>query len=101
MNEFETAVSLLKRALALIEESQEQHAEGTVFARIGWMLLSGGEVPRAIPYLEGAAGKLKESFAIKHFVEGHNYNNLGVAYLESDRPQPADRCLQWRRTSWM
>ncbi|XVF80971.1 hypothetical protein PTKIN_Ptkin15bG0118800 [Pterospermum kingtungense] len=90
MNEFETAISLLKRALALIEkEPQEQHAEGTVSARIGWMLLSRGEVPRAIPYLEGAARKLKESFAIKHFVAGHNYNNLGVAYLESERPQPA------------
>ncbi|XVF80949.1 hypothetical protein PTKIN_Ptkin15bG0116800 [Pterospermum kingtungense] len=90
MDEIETAVSLLKRALALIEkEPQELHAEGTVSARIGWMLLSGGEVPPAIPYLESAAERLKESFASKHFVAGHNYNNLGVAYLESERPQLA------------
>ncbi|XVF80969.1 hypothetical protein PTKIN_Ptkin15bG0118600 [Pterospermum kingtungense] len=89
MNEIETAVSLLKRALALIEkEPQEKHAEGTVCARIGWMLLSRGEVPQAIPYMESATERLKASFASKHFVAGHNYNNLGVAYLESERPQP-------------
>ncbi|XVF80944.1 hypothetical protein PTKIN_Ptkin15bG0116300 [Pterospermum kingtungense] len=90
MDEFETAVSLLERALALIEkELQEQHAKGTVCARIGWILLSRGEVPRAIPYLESDVERLKESFACKHFVAGHNYNNLRAAYLESERPQSA------------
>ncbi|XVF80953.1 hypothetical protein PTKIN_Ptkin15bG0117000 [Pterospermum kingtungense] len=68
MNEFETAVSLLNRALHLIEkELQQQHLEGTVSARIGWMLLSRGEVPRAIPYLESAAERFKESLSSKHF----------------------------------
>ncbi|XVF80966.1 hypothetical protein PTKIN_Ptkin15bG0118300 [Pterospermum kingtungense] len=90
MDEFETAVSFLNRALGLIEnEPEQQHAEGTVSARIGWMLLSRGEVPRAIPYLETVAERFKESLSSKHFVVGHNYNNLGVAYLESDRPQSA------------
>ncbi|XVF80954.1 hypothetical protein PTKIN_Ptkin15bG0117100 [Pterospermum kingtungense] len=89
-NEYlELAVSLLSRALALIEkDQQEKHAEGTVSARIGWILLSRGEVPRAIPYLENAAERLNESFASKDFVAGHNYKNLGVAYLESEKSQP-------------
>ncbi|RVX19205.1 hypothetical protein CK203_008866 [Vitis vinifera] len=40
MNEFETAISLLKRTLAMLEKlPQEQHSEGSVSARIGWLLL--------------------------------------------------------------
>ncbi|XVF68344.1 hypothetical protein PTKIN_Ptkin10aG0197600 [Pterospermum kingtungense] len=98
MNDFETAVSFLKRALVLIKkEPQETHAEGTLSARlrgtlsarIGRILLSGGQIPRAIPYLESAAERLKESFSSDPFVSGHNYNNLGIAYLESERPQLA------------
>ncbi|MBA0741614.1 hypothetical protein Gogos_014750 [Gossypium gossypioides] len=68
MNEFEIAISLLKRSLALLEKQpQEQHSEGSVSARIGWLLLLKGEVPQAIPYLESAAEILKESFGSKHF----------------------------------
>ncbi|XVF68363.1 hypothetical protein PTKIN_Ptkin10aG0199300 [Pterospermum kingtungense] len=99
MDDFETAVSFLKKALALIEKEpqEEKLAEGTLSARfrgtlrarIGWILLSRGQVPRAIPYLESAVERLKESFASKLFALGHNYNNLGVAYLESERPQLA------------
>lgn len=90
MNEFETAISLLKRTLALLEKlPQEQHSEGSVSARIGWLLLLTGKVPQAIPYLESAAERLKESFGPKHFGVGYIYNNLGAAYLELDRPHSA------------
>lgn len=90
MNEFETAISLLKRTLALLEKQpQEQHSEGSVSARIGWLLLLTGKVQQAIPYLESAAERLKDSFGPKHFGVGYIYNNLGAAYLELDRPQSA------------
>ncbi|XP_061366964.1 protein KINESIN LIGHT CHAIN-RELATED 1 [Gastrolobium bilobum] len=90
MNEFETAISLLKRALALLEKfPQEQHSEGSVSARIGWLLMLTGKVQQAIPYLESAAERLKDSFGPKHFGVGYIYNNLGAAYLELDRPQSA------------
>ncbi|XP_077215418.1 protein KINESIN LIGHT CHAIN-RELATED 2-like [Tasmannia lanceolata] len=90
MNEFETAISLLKRSLSIIEKiPQEQHSEGSASARIGWLLLLTGKVPQAIPYLENAAERLKESFGPKHFGVGYIYNNLGAAYLELDRPQSA------------
>lgn len=90
MNELETAISLLKRTLCLLEKlPQEQHSEGSVSARVGWLLLLTGKVPQAIPYLENAAERLKESFGSKHFGVGYIYNNLGAAYLELDRPQSA------------
>nr|POF09142.1 protein kinesin light chain-related 1 [Quercus suber] len=90
MNEFETAISLLKRTLAMLERlPQEQHSEGSVSARIGWLLLLTGKVQQAIPYLESAAERLKESFGSRHFGVGYIYNNLGAAYLELDRPQSA------------
>ncbi|KAK7393402.1 hypothetical protein VNO78_21956 [Psophocarpus tetragonolobus] len=90
MNEFETAISLLKKALGLLEkEPQEQHSEGSVSARVGWLLLLTGKVQQAIPYLESAAERLKGSFGPKHFGVGYIYNNLGAAYLELDRPQSA------------
>ncbi|WCJ38374.1 Tetratricopeptide repeat (TPR)-like superfamily protein [Euphorbia peplus] len=90
MNEFETAISLLKRTLSLLEKiPQEQHSEGSVSARIGWLLLLTGKVQQAVPYLESAAERLKESFGSKHFGVGYIYNNLGAAYLEMDRPQSA------------
>ncbi|KAF2320368.1 hypothetical protein GH714_027311 [Hevea brasiliensis] len=90
MNELETAISLLKRTLSLLEKlPQEQHSEGSVSARVGWLLLLTGKVTQAIPYLENAAERLKESFGSKHFGVGYIYNNLGAAYLELDRPQSA------------
>ncbi|CAK9150016.1 unnamed protein product [Ilex paraguariensis] len=90
MNEFETAISLLKRTLAMLEKlPQEQHSVGSVSARVGWLLLLTGKVEQAIPYLEDGAERLKESFGAKHYGVGYVYNNLGAAYLEIDRPQSA------------
>lgn len=90
MNEFEIAISLLKRSLALLEKlPQEQHSEGSISARIGWLLLLTGKVQQGIPYLESAAERLKDSFGPNHFGVGYIYNNLGAAYLELARPQSA------------
>lgn len=90
MNEFETAISLLKRSLAMIERiPQEQHVEGNVSAKIGWLLLLTGKVEQAIPYMESAAERMKESFGPKHYGVGYVYNNLGAAYMEMERPQSA------------
>ncbi|CAH8282426.1 unnamed protein product [Eruca vesicaria subsp. sativa] len=90
MNEFEIAISLLQKTLGILERlPQEQHSEGSVAARIGWLLLFSGRVSQAVPYLESAAERLKESFGAKHFGVGYVYNNLGAAYLELGRPQSA------------
>lgn len=90
MNEFEVAISLLQKTLGILERlPQEQHSEGSVAARIGWLLLFSGRVSQAVPYLESAAERLKESFGAKHFGVGYVYNNLGAAYLELGRPQSA------------
>ncbi|XP_010522158.1 PREDICTED: uncharacterized protein LOC104800874 [Tarenaya hassleriana] len=90
MNEFETAISLLKKTLGILENlAQEQHSEGSVSARLGWLLLFTGNVSQAVQYLENAAERLKESFGSKHFGVGYVYNNLGAAYLELGRPQSA------------
>ncbi|XP_020112687.1 protein KINESIN LIGHT CHAIN-RELATED 1 [Ananas comosus] len=90
VNEFDTAISLLKKSLFMLERlPQEQHMEGNVAARIGWLLLLTGKVAEAVPYLESAAERMKESFGPKHFGVGYVYNNLGAAYMEMDRPQSA------------
>nr|XP_043635567.1 protein KINESIN LIGHT CHAIN-RELATED 1 [Erigeron canadensis] len=90
MNEFETAISLLKKAQSMLEKiPQEQHSVGSASARIGWLLLLTGKVQESIPYLEDATERLKENFGSKHFGVGYVYNNLGAAYLELDRPQSA------------
>ncbi|KAG8389221.1 hypothetical protein BUALT_Bualt02G0206300 [Buddleja alternifolia] len=98
MNEFETAISLLKRALTMLEKlPQEQHSVGSVSARVGWLLLLTGKVDQAIPYLEDAAERLKESFGSKHYGVGYVYNNLGAAYLELDRPQSAAQVFAYAK----
>ncbi|XP_071738177.1 protein KINESIN LIGHT CHAIN-RELATED 2 [Rutidosis leptorrhynchoides] len=90
MNEFETAISLLKKAQNMLEKiPEEQHSVGSASARIGWLLLLTGKVQESIPYLEDATERLKENFGSKHFGVGYVYNNLGAAYLELDRPQSA------------
>ncbi|XP_023733400.1 protein KINESIN LIGHT CHAIN-RELATED 1 [Lactuca sativa] len=90
INEFETAISLLKKAQMMLEKiPQEQHSVGSASARIGWLLLLTGKVQESIPYLEDAVERLKENFGSRHFGVGYVYNNLGAAYLELDRPQSA------------
>ncbi|KAL6912334.1 hypothetical protein ACP4OV_001139 [Aristida adscensionis] len=90
VNEFDKAISLLKRSLAMLERMpQSQHMEGNVAARIGWLLLLTGNVSEAIPYLEDAVERMKDSFGPKHYGVGYVYNNLGAAYMEMDRPQSA------------
>ncbi|XP_074316610.1 protein KINESIN LIGHT CHAIN-RELATED 2-like [Silene latifolia] len=91
MEEFETSISLLKRALSLLEKlpNEQPPLELDVSARIGWRLLLMGKVTQAIPYLESAAEIGKVTFGSKNFVLGYVYNNLGVAYLELERTQSA------------
>jgi tetratricopeptide (TPR) repeat protein len=48
-----------------------------------------GKVSEAIPYLEDAVERMKDSFGPKHYGVGYVYNNLGAAYMEMDRPQSA------------
>ncbi|XP_008784696.3 protein KINESIN LIGHT CHAIN-RELATED 2-like [Phoenix dactylifera] len=94
MNEFETALSLMKRTLAMLEKlPQEQHLEGSIMARMGWLLLVTKRVPQAVPYLESAIEKLKNCFGPKHFGLGFVYKHLGQAYLEMDQPQSAVKML--------
>ncbi|CAA6666545.1 unnamed protein product [Spirodela intermedia] len=71
--------------ISMLYETMNESAS----ARIGWLLLLTGKVPQALPYLEDAAERLKESFGPKHFGVGYIYNNLGAAYMELDRPQSA------------
>ncbi|KAL5211315.1 hypothetical protein ABZP36_022162 [Zizania latifolia] len=90
LNEFDKAISLLKRSLGMLERiPQAQHMEGNVAARIGWLLLLTGNVPEAVPYLEDAVERMKDSFGPMHYGVGYLYNNLGAAYMEMDRPQSA------------
>uniref|UniRef100_A0A7N0UXA2 Kinesin light chain n=1 Tax=Kalanchoe fedtschenkoi TaxID=63787 RepID=A0A7N0UXA2_KALFE len=90
MNQFETAITLLKRTLNMLEKvPEEQASEGSVSARIGWLLLLTGKAQQAIPYLESAAEVMKECFGSKHFGVAYIYNNLGAAYLELGRSQSA------------
>ncbi|PKU83422.1 uncharacterized protein LOC110104874 [Dendrobium catenatum] len=94
MNEFETALSLMKRTLALLEKfPQEQYLMGSIFSRIGWLLLLTGRVQHAVPSLESAITKLKNSFGPKHFGLGFAYKHLGQAYLETDKVQSAIQML--------
>ncbi|CAN6279580.1 unnamed protein product [Urochloa humidicola] len=90
VNELDKAISLLKRSLGMLERiPQAQHLEGNVAARIGWLLLLTGKVYEAVPYLEDAVERMKDSFGPKHYGVGYVYNNLGAAYMEMDRPQSA------------
>uniref|UniRef100_J3LIG4 MalT-like TPR region domain-containing protein n=1 Tax=Oryza brachyantha TaxID=4533 RepID=J3LIG4_ORYBR len=90
VNEFDKAIALLKRSLGMLERiPQAQHMEGNVAARIGWLLLLTGKVSEAVPYLEDAVERMKDSFGPKHYGVGYVYNNLGAAYMEMDRPQSA------------
>ncbi|XP_020247994.1 protein KINESIN LIGHT CHAIN-RELATED 1-like [Asparagus officinalis] len=94
MNEFETALSLMERTLAMVSKSpREQHLEGSISARMGWLLLLTGRAERAIPYLERGEQRLKDSFGEMHFGLGFVSKHLGQAYMEVGRPAHAVQVL--------
>jgi tetratricopeptide (TPR) repeat protein len=85
MEEFETAISLLKRPVAFLQKlPQEQPTKGKVNAIIGLLLFWTDKMAEAIPHLELAASILKKCYGPKHLMVGYIYNNLGVAYLVLD-----------------
>ena len=93
MEEFETAISLLKRPLAFLQKlPQEQPSKGKVNAIIGWLLLLTDKMAEAITHLELAASILKESYVPEHIMVGYIYHNLGVAYLMLDSRHG---CISW------
>ncbi|XVF68349.1 hypothetical protein PTKIN_Ptkin10aG0198100 [Pterospermum kingtungense] len=76
---------ILKESIGFNREGATRAAwRGNSSARIGLMLLLRGDVPQVIPYLESAVERFKKTFPCKDFVV--DYNNLGVAYLESEKP---------------
>ncbi|KAK8446778.1 hypothetical protein SEVIR_9G543300v4 [Setaria viridis] len=94
MAEFETSLSLMKKTLAILKDAKEmQHIEGSISARMGWLLLHSERVAEAVPYLETAVEKLKNCFGPQHFGLGFAYKNLGEAYLGMDRPESAVKFL--------
>ncbi|XP_072960010.1 protein KINESIN LIGHT CHAIN-RELATED 2-like [Typha angustifolia] len=98
MSEFETSLSLMKRTLAILETlPDEQHLEGSILARIGWLLLLTKRVPQAVPYLDSAIEKLKNCFGSKHFGLGFVFKHLGEAHLDMDQPQSAVKFLTLAR----
>ncbi|XP_039133161.1 LOW QUALITY PROTEIN: nephrocystin-3-like [Dioscorea cayenensis subsp. rotundata] len=94
MNDFEIAMSLMKRTLAIIEKLPQQlHLAGSISARLGWLLLLTRRVSDAVPLLEAAVEQLKGSFGPMHFGLGFVYKHLGQTYLEMNQPQEALRML--------
>ncbi|KAG6496280.1 protein KINESIN LIGHT CHAIN-RELATED 1-like [Zingiber officinale] len=90
MDVYEIALSLMKRTLAILQDlPQERHLEGSVSARVGWLLLYTKRVPLSIPYLESAIVKIKDCFGPKHFGLGLATKHLGQAYLDTNQPQSA------------
>ncbi|CAL4920783.1 unnamed protein product [Urochloa decumbens] len=94
MTEFETALSLMKKTLTVLKGTKEmQHIEGSISARMGWLLLHSERVAEGVPYLETAVEKLKNCFGPQHFGLGFAYKHLGQAYLETDRHESAVKFL--------
>jgi tetratricopeptide (TPR) repeat protein len=94
MSEFETALSLMKRTLSILKDAKEmQHIEGSISARMGWLLLHLDRFADAVPYLETAVEKLKNCFGPQHFGLGFAYKNLGQAYLGVEQHESAVKFL--------
>ncbi|PKA47782.1 hypothetical protein AXF42_Ash021112 [Apostasia shenzhenica] len=94
MNDFESSISLLRRTITVLEElPQELYLMGSIFARMGWLLLLTGTAQDAVPSLERAVVILKNSFGPKHFGLGFAYKHLGQAYLEINKTQSAIQVL--------
>jgi tetratricopeptide (TPR) repeat protein len=85
---FEMASNLMKKTLAILESAKEMHhIEGSISARLGWLLLYIKNVDESVQYLERAVDKLKHCFGPRHFGLGFAYRNLGQAYLEMNQHQ--------------
>ncbi|KAF0913775.1 hypothetical protein E2562_024640 [Oryza meyeriana var. granulata] len=90
MIEFEVALCLMKKTLVfLVGVSEMQPIQGSISARMGWLLLKTDRVDEAVPYLESAIEKLKNCFGPLHFGLGFAYKHLGEAYLAMNQPQSA------------
>lgn len=83
MTEFEMSLCLMKKTLAFLERvSGMQHIQGSISARLGWLLLLTKRVDEAVPLLEKAVEMLKNCFGPLHFGLGFAYKHLGEANLE-------------------
>lgn len=82
MKEFQLAISLYKRMLAIIEEHPGHKSEAAMSrARIGRTLLRSGAVEEAISYLESAAKQMFDSIGPDHIGLANVYKYLGAACL--------------------
>ncbi|KAK1652928.1 hypothetical protein QYE76_070733 [Lolium multiflorum] len=83
MTEFEMSLCLMKKTLAFLERVPGMHhIQGSISARLGWLLLLTKRVDEAVPLLEKAVEKLKNCFGPLHFGLGFAYKHLGEANLE-------------------
>jgi tetratricopeptide (TPR) repeat protein len=90
MTEFEMSLCLMKKTLAYLEGvSGMQHLQGSILARLGWLLMLTKRVDEAVPLLEKAVEKLKNCFGPQHFGLGFAYKNLGEANVELNQLQSA------------
>jgi tetratricopeptide (TPR) repeat protein len=90
LSALDMSLSLMKKTLAILESAKEMHhIEGSISARMGWLLLHTQKADESVPYLERAVDKLKNCFGPRHFGLGFAYRNLGQAYLEMDQHQSA------------
>ncbi|XP_078173958.1 protein KINESIN LIGHT CHAIN-RELATED 2-like isoform X1 [Carex rostrata] len=98
MNEFEISISFYKRSLSIARQQEEMHhVEGSILARLGWLLLVTKRVDQAVPYLEMAIERLEGCFGKRHFGLGFAYKHLGQAYMETDQPEMAVRYLSYSK----
>ncbi|BAF10887.1 Os03g0149400 [Oryza sativa Japonica Group] len=90
MIEFEVALCLMKKTLVFLDGvSEMQHIQGSISARMGWLLLKTERVDEAVPYLQSAIEKLKNCFGPLHFGLGFAYKHLGDAYLAMNQSESA------------
>ncbi|KAM0922084.1 hypothetical protein ACQ4PT_006336 [Festuca glaucescens] len=90
MTEFEMSLCLMKKTLAFLERvSGMQPFQGSISARLGWLLLLTKRVDEAVPLLEKAVEKLKNCFGPLHFGLGFAYKHLGEANIELNQLEAA------------
>ncbi|KAI4995147.1 hypothetical protein ZWY2020_035050 [Hordeum vulgare] len=88
MNEFEMSLCLMKKTLVFLEgASGMEHIQGSISARMGFLLLLTKRIDESVPFLEKAVEKLKNCFGPAHFGLGFAYKHLGEAYIEMGQPE--------------